>query len=38
MNEVVSEICWVLTYLTCGNETFSTELLKEGLALLLVSF
>ncbi|RUP11954.1 hypothetical protein BC936DRAFT_139924 [Jimgerdemannia flammicorona] len=38
MCEIVSELCWVLTYLTCGDHTFSTALLNDGLAALLVSF
>ncbi|CAG8701911.1 1489_t:CDS:10, partial [Acaulospora morrowiae] len=37
MSEVVSEISWVLTYLTsCDNDKYSQDLLKEGLAPLLV--
>ncbi|KAK9702116.1 hypothetical protein K7432_011405 [Basidiobolus ranarum] len=34
--EEISEVTWVLTYLTCGNELYSSALLKDGLAPLLV--
>ncbi|CAG8537372.1 13865_t:CDS:10 [Acaulospora colombiana] len=35
MSEVVSEVCWVLTYLTSCDDIYGQELLKEGLAPLL---
>ncbi|CAJ0645775.1 1344_t:CDS:10 [Entrophospora sp. SA101] len=36
MSEVLSEVAWVLTYLTCDGYKYTEQLLKEGLAPLLV--